>query len=78
MALYSKEGAVKQVVHQLESEVLSRRYKLSLRLFQCIFGLLLLICIITGIALMFQTHPHETLSPLVIKVVAFNTDDEVV
>ena len=78
MVLYSKEEAVKQVVHQLESELLSGHRKSSLRLFQRISGLLLLVCIITGITLMFQTHPHKTLSPLVVKVVTFDTDDEVV
>jgi hypothetical protein len=74
--LYSTEWAVKKVIHQLESEVLSGRCKSSLRLFQRV-SRLLLICIATGTTLMIQTCPHKTLSPLLIEVIAFDTDDTV-
>jgi hypothetical protein len=76
-ALYSKEGAVKQVTHQLVSEALSGRRKSSLRLFQRISGLLI-VCIIAGTALITQARPHKTLSPLLVNAVAFDTDDKIV
>jgi hypothetical protein len=75
-ALYSTEWAVKKVIHQLESEALSGRRKSSLRLFQRV-SRLLLICIATGTTLMIQTCPHKTLSPLLIEVIAFDTDDKI-
>jgi hypothetical protein len=78
-ACYSTEWAVKKVIHQLESEALSGafgRRKSSLRLFQRV-SRLLLICIATGTTLMIQTCPHKTHSPLLIEVIAFNTDDKI-
>ena len=73
MTFYHTERAVEQVIHHFKLELLPRCLKSSLRLFQHIFGPIVFVHIITNI-----THSSKMLSPFLIEVVAFNTDDEVV
>ena len=70
-------GAVKQIIHDLQPEALPRCLESVLRLPQRV-SRLLFICIAVCATLVIQTRSYETLSPHAIKVVAFDTDDEVV
>ena len=75
-AFHCTGAAGKQIVHHLESEALSRCFKLLSRLFQCVFGLIIFIYIVVSTVI--STYPHKTLSPSLIKVVTFDTNDKVV
>ena len=77
-AFYCTKRAVKQVIHKLESEALPRSLKSSLCMFQCIFRLILFICIAIRIMPMIQPYSYKTLPPSLVKVVALNTNDKVV
>jgi hypothetical protein len=67
--------AVKQVIHELASELLARRLKPSMCLLQVITVFIPLIQISTTLTI--QAYLYKAIPPLFIKVVTFNADDKV-
>jgi hypothetical protein len=78
------EWAVKQVLHKFVSEALPRCLKSSPCPLQVVTVLIVVVCIrkrsatTTATTSMIQAPLHKAIPPLLVEVVTFNSDDEVV
>jgi hypothetical protein len=78
-AFHVTKGAIKQIVHELDSEALTRRLKSPPRPLQIVTVVIFLLILLSKhIAPTFQAPSHQTVPPRLIEVVAFDPNDEVV